>query len=109
MRPIPRAAVVARPSVPVLIALRPSSAPKIVAPIDTAAPIFAPDGLRLLHLHRMFGPSDPVLQRRQLRGVLLAHLGERRIAGFTRLGLQANPKIALGFIRGRHQPSRASS
>jgi hypothetical protein len=39
---MPRAAVVARPRVPVLTALRPSNAPKIVAPIDTAAPIFAP-------------------------------------------------------------------
>ena len=101
--------MVARPSVPALMALRPSSAPKIVAPIETAAPILAPGGLLLLHLHRLFGPSDPVLQRRQLRGVLLAHLREGRIAGFTRLGLQANPKIALGFIRAPTPPSRASS
>ena len=42
-RPIPRAAVVARPSVLVLIDLRPSSAPKIVAPMETAVCSFAWD------------------------------------------------------------------
>ena len=40
MRPMPRAAVVARPSVVRLTALRPRRAPAIVAAMDTPACIF---------------------------------------------------------------------
>ena len=43
VRPTPRAAVVARPSVPVLTAFRPSSAPSTVAPNETAVCSFDSD------------------------------------------------------------------
>ena len=43
-------------------------------------------GLLALHLHGLLGPAHPILDRRQLRRVLLAHLGERGVARFARFG-----------------------
>ena len=80
MRPMPRAAVVARPRVLALTALRPSMAPKMVAATDTPACSFDSVACCSWRCDGRLGAADTVLQRCELRCVALAHAGHFLVA-----------------------------
>ena len=98
MRPMPRAAVVARPSVLALTALRPSSAPKIVAATDTPACSFDSVACCCWRCDAGLGAANPVFQGCQLRRVALAHSGHFRVTLLAQRRLQADAEIALRFV-----------
>ena len=103
---MPRAAVVARPSVVALTALRPSSAPKIVAPTETRRQSSRRRPVRLCTCTACSARRTRSCSVVDLRRVLLAHLRRAR-----RRGPRA-PRVAAGCgsrapIRRRRDDLRA--
>ena len=103
MRLMPRAAVVARPSVPALIALRPSKAPTSVAPIDTAAWSFCCVDCSDSRAFAASRAAQFLGERRLARGIFLADGVHRLVARRARRILHAHFEVPFGFVRPRGQ------
>ena len=83
-RPTPRAAVVARPSVAVLTALRPNSAPEDRGSNRQPRLELLLARLPGLPFHGLLGPPDLLVERGQFGRVLLAQFRQRQVALFAR-------------------------
>ena len=79
------------------MALRPKSAPRTVAPIDTIVCVFCADRLLLFAGHRVRGGLHALRQAGDLRRVAVAQLLHRRVARLTRRLLHADPEVALAL------------
>ena len=103
VRPTPRAAVVALPSVPTLIAFLPEKRAQQGGPERDRRLELGLRGLLLLALDGGLGAAQPLGQRRLLRRVLLAHRVDRLVAGRAIGVLQTDPEVALALARLRRQ------
>ena len=86
-----------RPTLVAEIALRPSNAPRIELPMDTAVCMRCWRELALFALAAFFGAADLILQLQQLRLPALAQLGDRGIALLARGEREARAEIAFGL------------
>ena len=103
LRPTPRAAVVARPSEPTPMALRPKSAPRIVAPTERPGLELLLGGLRGFALDGC-RRAPPLLVELRLPGrELLSHRIDRRIPRDSLRVAHAHLKITLALARVRGQ------
>ena len=99
--------------------LRPKSAPSTVAPSEMAVSMFFAVGLLRLALHRLLARADALLQRADLRRVLLAQLldvgvallarGLRRAGSGTRASFLARPRHSFERLAAQHRDRGSAS